>query len=440
VLLNQGRLEDAAESFRRTLVLRPDFATAHDGLLLCLHYRAGVTPGQLAAAHAEYQRRYAAPLRASWRPHENDRDPDRPLRLGLVSADFGGHPVGFLLVRTAEALTLQPAAVLCYSDRRAPPDELTTRFRAAAAHWRDTAALTDEQLAERVRADHIDVLIDLAGHTGGNRLLAFARKPAPVQCTWLGYEGTTGLHAIDYLIADDRLVPPAADGHYRERLLRLPGGYACYDPPAHAPDPGPPPALATGRVTFGCFNNPAKLSQPALEAFAAILRRLPDARLLLKYRGLDDPAVSGRLLGRLAAAGVGPERLELRGASRHADYLAAFRDVDIALDPFPFGGGVTTCDALWMGVPVVSLAGDTFASRHGLSHLTAVGLASELVAWNVNDYVALAADLDRLAGLRAGLRERMARSPLCDAERLADELLAALRPAWREWASSPGEG
>jgi predicted O-linked N-acetylglucosamine transferase (SPINDLY family) len=436
-LRNQGRCEEAEVCLRQALAGCPDAVGTHDALLLTLHYRAGVTPEQLAAEHADYDRRHAAPLRADWRPHANGRDPERPLRLGFVSSDLGRHPVGYLLVRAAEALARRPCTVVCYSDRRTA-DDLTERFRTAASVWRDTAGLSDPALADQVRADAIDILIDLAGHTAGNRLLAFARKPAPVQATWLGYVGTTGLAAIDYLIADDHQVPPGAEVHYRERVLRLPGGYACYDPPAAAPDPGPPPALATGRVTFGCFNNPAKLSPPALAAFAAVLNRVAGARLVLKYGGMDDPAVSARLHAAFAAAGVAPERVELRGGSAHAGHLAAYREVDVALDSFPYSGGVTTCDALWMGVPVVTLPGTTFASRHSLSYLAGVGLADDLATSDVDDYVARAADLandwNRLAGWRAGLRERMARSPLCNGERLADELLQALRVAWRAWA------
>jgi predicted O-linked N-acetylglucosamine transferase (SPINDLY family) len=438
-LQDQVRYEEARECFRQALELRPEYLDAHNALLLTLQYQADTTPEQLAVAHTDYQERLAAPLRSHWRPHTNDRDPDRPLRLGLVSGDFGRHPVGFLLVRAVEALAHRPCAIVCYSNRLTPPDDLTVRFRSSAATWREAAGLTDDQLADLVRADRIDVLIDLAGHTGGNRLLVFARKPAPVQVTWLGYEGTTGLEAIDYLVADERVIPPGAETNYCEKVLRLPGGYACYDPLAGAPDPGPLPALAKGQVTFGCFNNPAKLSPPALAAFAQVLNRVPGSRLLLKYRGLSDPVAAGRLRERLAAAGMAVERVDLRGPTPYLEYLAAYREVDVALDSFPFGGGVTTCDALWMGVPVVTLPGRTFASRHGLSHLWSAGLADQLAARDVDDYVAraaeLAQDLDRLAGLRAQLRERVARSPLCDGGRVADELMAALRTAWREWVA-----
>jgi predicted O-linked N-acetylglucosamine transferase (SPINDLY family) len=434
IFQDQGRLDEAEASFHRALELRPGMP----GLLMLLHYRAGVTPKELAAAHADFDHRYTAPLRTTWRPHNNDRSPDRPLRLGFVSPDFRSHPVGFLLVRVVEALARRPTAILCYSNHVPTPDDLTARFQAAASAWREIRAMSDDALAEQIRGDRVDVLIDLAGHTAANRLLVFARKPAPVQATWLGYVGTTGLEAMDYLIADRYEVPEGAEVHYRERVLRLPGGYASFDPPADAPKPGPPPALASGRVTFGCFNNPAKLSPPTVVAFAAVLRQVPGARLVLKYRGFDDPTLAARLRAQFAAAGVEPERVELHGGAARAEFVAAYREIDIALDSFPFAGGVTTCEALWMGVPVVTLPGATFASRHGLSHLSSVGLADELAARDVDDYVAravgLAQDLGRLATLRSGLRERLGRSPLCDGDRVADELLQALRGAWRTWA------
>src|SRR5262249_21380562 len=246
------------------------------------------TPEQLAVAHTDYQEHLAAPLRSQWRPHTNDRDPERPLRLGLVSGDFGRHPVGFLLGRAVEAPAHRPCAILCYPNRRTPPDDLTVRFRSSAVTWREAAGQTDDQLADLIRADRVDVLIDLAGHTAGNRLLTFARKPAPVQVTWLGYEGTTGLEAMDYLVADERVIPPGAETTSREPVLRRRGGCACSAPRAGAPAPAPLPALARGHVPLGCFNNPAKLPPPALAAFARVLDRVPASRLLLKYRGLSD--------------------------------------------------------------------------------------------------------------------------------------------------------
>ena len=301
--------------------------------------------------------------------------------------------------------------------------------------WRDTAGLNDDQLADTIRGDAIDILVDLTGHMGPNRLLCFARKPSPIQITWLGYEGTTGLSAMDYILADRHEIPPEAEPFYVERVLRMPDGFACYRPPMDAPPVGPPPAVAAGHVTFGSFNNQAKITDRVVAVWAEILRRMPAARLLLKYRGLNDESVAGPLAAEFATHGVDPARIECIGQSPPGRYLEDYHRIDVALDPFPYNGCATTCEALWMGVPVVTCPGETFASRHGLSHLSNVGL-TELIAADLDDYVAkavaLAEDPPRLAALRAGLRERMAASPLCDGPRFARNLEAVLRKVWAE--------
>ena len=293
--------------------------------------------------------------------------------------------------------------------------------------------MSDQRPAEQIQADRIDVLFDLAGHTAHNRLLVFARKPAPIQITWIGYEGTTGLAAMDYLLADRYVIPEGSQGYYRERVLRMPEGYLCYDPPAAAPPVGPLPSLQAGHVTFGSFNNPAKITPHVVAVWAEILRRLPTARLVLKYGWLGDKTVKQRYLDLFAAHDVAPHRLELLPSSSYSEYLATYQQVDVALDPFPFSGSATTCEALWMGVPVITCPMETFASRHSLSHLAGVGL-TELVARDLDEYVelavSLAGDLPRLAGLRAGLREQMAASPLCDGKRFATNLATILHEVW----------
>jgi predicted O-linked N-acetylglucosamine transferase (SPINDLY family) len=428
VLQNQGRLDEAIAGYRKALELRPDYSIAHSNILLWEQYRPEVTPARLAAVHAEWDRQYAAPLRSAWRPHVDRPDPQRPLRLGFVSSDFYCHPVGFFLVRILESLRAERCTIVCYSNgvRR---DELTARFQAAAHTWREIHGLSDESLAQNVRDDGIDVLFDLAGHTADNRLLAFARKPAPMQITWLGYEGTTGLAAMDAILADGYEIPPREEEYYRERVLRMPDGYVCYDPPADAPPIAPLPAIERGYVTFASFNNPAKISPTVIEVWARILRRLPAARLVLQYRGMNETPVAGRFAAMLAAQGVDGSRVDYRGWSSRAESLAQYQGVDLALDPFPFSGSATTCDALWMGVPVVTCPGETFASRHSLSHLSNVGLR-ETIAGDREEYVeiaaALAADLPRLAAIRAQLRPQMAASPLCDGRRFARNLMLLL--------------
>jgi predicted O-linked N-acetylglucosamine transferase (SPINDLY family) len=433
-LKDQGNLDEAVACHRRALELKPDYAEAHSNLLFDLQYCPGVTPEALAAAHAEYDRRHAASLRGAFVGQEKVGDRRGRLRWGFVSPDLGRHPVGYFLVRVLENLSRKRQATICYSDRIVK-DDLTHRIQAAVTGWRDATGISDQRLAEQIRADRIDILFDLAGHTAGHRLLVFARKPAPIQVTWAGYAGTTGLKAMDYLLADRYEIPAGAERHYQERVLRMPDGYVCYDPPAYAPAVTPLPALDRGQVTFGCFNNPAKVTPQVIEAWARILRRLSGARLVLKFRGFDDHGVARRFAEMFAAQAIAPGRLELLGFSPHAELLAEYRRIDLALDCFPYSGGLTTCEALWMGVPVITCPWETFASRHSLSHLSNVGL-TETIARDVDEYVelavSLAGDVPRLAALRAGLRQRMAASPLCDGKRFAGHLMSLLRGVWEE--------
>lgn len=434
-LVEQGEVDAAMDCYRRALQLRPDLAGVHSNYLLTRHYQPGMTPRELSDAHAEYERRHAAPLRATWRPHENTREPDRRLRLGFVSPDLRRHAISNFVISFLENLDRGQAEAICYNDWPTP-DNVTARFRAAAADWRDVFGWTDERLAQQIRDDQIDILFDLAGHTAHNRLLVFARKPAPIQVTWCGYSDTTGLTAIDYILADRYLIPPDAERYYSERPLLMPEGFLCYTLPAEAPPVSPLPALQRGYVTFGSFNNPAKIGPPVVAVWAVILKRLPNARIVLQYRVMDDPAVSGRMAKLFTGHGIDPGRVELRG--RAPDLLAQYHDVDIALDPFPYTGCTTTAEALWMGVPVVTLPGEAFISRHSLSHLSNVGL-TQLIADSPADYVEravrLAGDLPRLAEVRAGLRERVATSSLGDGRRFAENLLRLLRTAWREWVT-----
>jgi predicted O-linked N-acetylglucosamine transferase (SPINDLY family) len=434
--LNEGLLDRAAACFAHAVRLKPDYALGHSNLLAARHYDPHATPADLFAAHAEYERQHAAALRAGWPVHDNSPQPDRPLRIGFVSPAFFYHAVGYFLVGPLEHVDREQYQTFCYCDsmRR---DAMTARLRAAACAWRDVAPLSDDRLWQTIRDDRIDILIDLSGHAGGGtRLLVFARKPAPVQITWMDYVGTTGLRAIDYVIADRLEVPPGHERWYHERVLRLPDGYLCYTPPRFAPPVGPLPASRSPGVTFGSFSFPPKTSPPAIAAWARILHRVPGSRLLLKYRGLDQPAAVEDLRRRFAEHGIGADRVELQGGSPPEEMLNSYNQVDLALDTLPYNGGLTTCEALWMGVPVVTCPGGTFASRHSLSHLTNARF-TETIARDLDDYVEiavrLASDLPRLAALRAGLREQMAASPLCDGRRFAQNLMQLLRDAWRAW-------
>jgi protein O-GlcNAc transferase len=436
-LSDQGKQQEAMACYGRVLELQPESSTLHSNYLFSHQHRLAVTPAELASLHAEWDRRHAAPLQSCWKPHDNVRDPARRLQLGFVSADFRRHALAYIFVRALEALDRQQCHTVCYSNQQVQ-DDMTARIRGAADVWRQSHDMSDEALAQQIRSDGVDILFDLDGHTGGNRLAVFARKPAPVQITWLGSACTTGLSAMDYLLADRWQVPDGAEAHYREQVLRLPDGYYCYDPPEYAPQPGPLPALQQRYVTFACFNKPEKINRSVVATWAAILRRIPTARLVLKYHGFGDPGTCRYFTEMFAAEGLSRDRLELQGYSSHQELLHQYNRVDIALDPFTFSGCVTTCEALWMGVPVITCPGDTFASRHSLSHLSNVGL-TDMVARDLPHYVelavALAQDLPRLAALRAALRPQMARSPLCDAPRFAVNLMQSLRHVWQQWCS-----
>ncbi|MDO9706974.1 O-linked N-acetylglucosamine transferase, SPINDLY family protein [Paracraurococcus lichenis] len=372
-------------------------------------------------------------------PPARPRDPDRPLRIGLLSGGLGQHPVGWLTLAGLEALPEPEFELLAYS-LKPRQDAMAARFRARCALWREVAALDDAVLAARMAADGIDILLDLGGYGDGGRPGLVPRKPAPVIVKWVGMQNASmGLDGLDWMLTDQWETPSGYERFYTERLLRLPDGYVCYAPPPAAPEVVPLPALARGHITFGCFNNLAKVTPRVLDAWARILAALPEARLVLRTHALGERATATRVRDRLARHGLPSDRVALEGGVPHQALLAAYGGIDIALDPFPYTGGLTVCEALWMGVPVVTLAGDSFCGRHALSHLSNTGLAD----WAAADeaaYVALAIDRARdlpgLAALRAGLRARVAASPLTDAPRFGRALSAALRRAWRNWCDT----
>jgi SAM-dependent methyltransferase len=355
----------------------------------------------------------------------------RPLRVGYVSADFCQHPVGFFVKDVLAAHDPGRVAVFAYSagTRR---DDVTEAIRRVSAFC-DVSGLPDRALAGRIRDDGIDVLVDLSGHTAGSRLTAFALRPAPVLASWLGYFATTGLPVMDAVLLDPWHAPPGADVWFTEPVLRLPGSRFCYTPAPFAPDVAPPPCRDRGYVTYGCCNNTAKLNDAVYDAWAAILRRMPDARLVLKWRTFRDEALRQSVRQAFAGRGVDPGRLDLRGPSFHADLLGEYADIDIALDPFPFSGGHTSCECLWMGVPVVTLPGSRAVSRQTLAFIAALDRPDWLGQWvadNTDDYVAkacaLGAKQDQIGTIRYRLRPAMQASPLTDAARFTRDLEAAL--------------
>ncbi len=434
-LKDQGRIAEARDCYRRAVEVNPHFIPAHENVLSTLHYAPDCGLPEIYREHSEWDARFARPLREHWQPFENDRTADRPLRIGLYSNNLGNHPVGYFVRAAFEALDQQQFSLVVYSSR-VSDDVQRDRFRAAATEWHDVFALSDEQLAQQIRADRIDILIDLAGRLSGGRPLMLALKPAPLLVNWIGYTGTLGLCAVDYILADRHHIPVEAEPFYAERVLRLPDGHMCFEPPADAPDVSPLPALKDGTVTFGSFNNPGKVNGEVVAVWAEIMQRVPGSRLVLKYRNFNDASTRSHFEKLFAQHGVDAARLTFEGVSPFNDMLRRYHDIDIALDPFPFTGGMTTCLALWMGCPVITWPRDTFASRQSLSYLSTIGLP-ELVATSREDYieraVKLATNLPQLAELRSRIRPQMAASPFCDKVRFVRNLECVLRDIWRQW-------
>lgn len=459
VLLAQERLSEAEAMFRLVLEARPDFVSASTNLAQCLvaSGRAEEALAQIRAA-IEYGpsdptahgvlmmlgnylpdwstedtlaagRGFEAAMRRAVGP-ATEPPPRRPgarLRVGLVSGDLRAHPVGYFL-RTVLGHARQAVDFHAYPTIPIV-DSVTDDLRASCQAWTPIHGMTDAEAAGRIRDDQIEVLVDLAGHTEYNRLGVFALRAAPVQASWLGYSATTGLTTMDYFIGDDIVAPVEEQARFVETLVRLPASYLCYSPPTDAPEVAPTPARSKGYVTFGCFNKLSKLNPRVVETWSRILKASPDARLILQTRQLQDAGTAARVESWFKAHGVG-ERVILRGAKARQAYFSDFADIDILLDPFPFPGGTTTFDALWMGVPTVTLRGDRFLARAGASFARTAGL-EDWVADSVDDYVSLAiakaGDLGALSELRAGLRERVLATPLFDAARFAQGLVRALR-------------
>ncbi len=389
------------------------------------HPQAGRAEALLAAARAIDAALPPMPAPCPATP----RRPGR-LRLGVLSGGLGTHPVGWLTLAGLEHLPAEDFALTVYS-LKPRPDTLNSRFRRRADAWHEVGALDDSALAARIAADDLDVLLDMGGFGEGGRPLALRGKPCRKLVKWVGSQfSTTGLAHMDAMLTDRWETPPGFERFYTERLLRLPDGYVCYTPPPYAPPVGLLPALANGHVTFGCFNNLAKLTDAVLQAWAMLLRRLPQARLVLQTHAFADAETLALTARRLAAQGLPMARLTLLSGCPHPEFLANYARIDIALDPFPYSGGLTVCEALWMGVPVVALASDSFAGRHALSHLSNAGLP-QWVATDLHGYLqraeAAAADLPALAQLRAGLRDQVRASPLVDGPRFGRNLATALR-------------
>lgn len=450
-LLALGQVDDALASYRRQLELQPGQADAISSLLLGLNY-SDLEPERIGEAHRRLGRTLEERFLHLRRPHANIPDPARRLRVGFVSSDLRAHSVAFFLEPVLARHDRQAFDFHLYSNHGAA-DATTARLRSHVDNWRDIHQAHDDAVAELIRHDAIDILIDLNGHTGLNRLAVFARKPAPVQVTWLGYPNTTGLTSIDYRLTDAQADPPGhADELHTERLYRLPRSFLCYAPPPDAPPAarGASSSFASGGesgsggITFGSFNIRSKIGPRVIAAWSRLLEAVPEARLLLKVRGIDTRHGAAELRAAFASHGIDSQRVEVVGrAEALGDHLRRYAQLDVALDTWPYAGTTTTCDALWMGVPVVTLAGTAHAGRVGASLLHALEL-DQLIARDVDEYVRIAAQLardhDTRHALRASLRQRMAASPLTDAEGYTRAFEAGLREIWQRWCAGAAAG
>jgi predicted O-linked N-acetylglucosamine transferase (SPINDLY family) len=440
VLKDMGRLDEALAACREAIALMPDHPDAHSSLLFTMHFHPDYDARTIAEEHRRWSRLHAEPLKKLIRPHLNDRNPHRRLRIGYVSPDFRDHVVARFFLPLLANHDKSQVEVFAYA-QVARPDVVTQMLGSLVDGWRNIVGLSDAQAAELIRADQIDILVDLAGHTAGNRLPLMARKPAPVQVTYLGYPNTTGLTSIDYRFTDDLADPPGqTESLHCEQLVRLPDGIWCHVPDPEPPPVAPLPALAKGAVTFGSFNQWPKINSRVLRLWTKVLGQVPGSTLLIKDRSSGGPLAHEKAREILAEEGISKDRLRiLDRAATHGQHLMLYDEMDIALDTFPYHGTGTTFDALWMGLPVVTLAGSTHVSRVGVSLLNRMGL-SELVAQTPEQYVQiaakLAANLPRLRELRQGLRQRMEQSPLMNAPKFARNVEAAYRGMWRAWCEN----
>jgi protein O-GlcNAc transferase len=455
-LTDRGEIEAAIAAYRQIVALRPELPGPGSNLVYSMQFHPGYDAYAIAEELRRWNLRHAEPLRQFVQPYRNDRNPDRRLRIGYVSPNFWEHCQSFFMLPLLLAHDRRQVEVFCYSEVLRP-DARTRQMKNCADVWRDIVSRSDEEVAAMVREDQIDILVDLTMHMAHNRLLAFARKPAPVQVTWLAYPGSTGLDTIDYRLSDPYLDPcdtthggPCDRTHgpsrmdesiYSEKTVRLPDSFWCYGPLEDEEIPvNPLPALEKGHVTFGCLNNFCKVNEGVLALWARVLQQVAGSRLLLLAK---QGGHRRRSVDRLAREGIDPERVEFVSYLPRRRYLELYHRIDIGLDTFPYNGHTTSLDSLWMGVPVVTLVGKTAVSRAGWCQLSNLGLC-ELAATTAEQFVRIAVDLSedlpRLSALRGTLRQRMEHSPLMDGPRFARNIEAAYRQMWRVWCENNSSG
>ena len=432
--MHLGKLREADSFFRQSLKIDPGRIRTHESLLMLMNYSDRYDAKTIFEEHLNFSRQFEMPLRVTRIYHKKERVSGRKLRIGYVSPDFRRHSVNYFLESVLASHNHDQFEIFCYSDVFRP-DAVTERLRGYADQWRDIRGMPDAEVASLVRKDRVDILMDLTGHTGYNRILLFARKPAPVQVSWLGYPNTTGLSTVDYRLVDAYTDPPGLTApFYTEKLIRLPHTFLCYLPDEGSPAVGDLPALKSGSITFGSFNFFPKISRTTVALWSAILKALPGSRLVLKAKIFSNKTACDYAMEMFTVQGIAGERVELMTQKQSfTEHLDAYNLIDIGLDTFPYHGTTTTCEALWMGVPVISLAGTTHVSRVGMSILSNVGipeLAADTGDAYVEKAVRLASDMEGLQFLRKSLRGMMSDSVLTDAKRFVPALECCYREMW----------
>jgi protein O-GlcNAc transferase len=438
LLMDVGQFDQAVASYRQAIRVRANYTVAHSNLLYALHYHPEYDARMIHEEGRRWNQQHAEPLGKFIGPHTNNRDPDRPLRVGYVSADFYGHASAFSLLPLLRRHDRRQFEIFCYA-LNANSDGVMQQMKDQVQHWREAAGRADSEIAAWIREDKIDILVDLMLHTANNRLLIFAHKPAPVQVTWLGYPGSTEMGTIDYRLTDPYMDPLGLDDpYYSERSIRLPDTFWCYDPPTDEPAANNPPCVENGFITFGCLNNFRKVNDRVLKLWAQVLKAVDRSRLIVLC---SDGSHRRSFFDLMQKEGINPDQIEMVARLPRQQYLELHHRIDVGLDTLPYNGHITSLDSLWMGVPVISLVGQTAVGRAGLSQLTNLGLP-ELIARTSEQYVRIAAglaeDLPRLTELRRTLRSRMQASPLMDGPRFARGIEAAYRQFWRTWCAEGG--
>ncbi|MEW6054474.1 MAG: tetratricopeptide repeat protein [Nitrospirota bacterium] len=441
-LQDQGLLKEAEKNYRNALQIKPDFPECYSNLLLMMHYDTRYDSKKIFYEHLRYANQLTRSFSPSVMPYNNDCSSVRRLKIGYVSPDFRRHSVAYFIEPIITTHERQSFEVICYSDvPREKEDEVTLRIQGHSDQWRNITAMSDEQVAQQIQSDQIDILIDLAGHTAFNRMPVFARKPAPIQVSWIGYPATTGLSTMDFKIVDSYTDPQGmTEKFFTEKLLRMPDSFLCYLPDKDSPEIKPLPALSSGHITFGSFNYSSKISPDTVTLWANILNRMPSTCLLLKSRNFVDSKTGQHIMNMFNKLDISAERIVLIPSScSFIEHLSMYNQIDIALDTYPYNGTTTICEALWMGVPVITLSGNTHVSRVGMSILSNAGL-SNFIAESHEQYQEIAIntahDFEELQRLRTILRDKLLNSALLQKERFTRNLEHIYRDIWNTWCQS----